>query len=264
VKRTNLLKLENWVKALWSPQWPSEHLPAIDEEKAKRGEKIYGERCIKCHALIDRTNPNRKVEAMMIPLSGIGTDPAMATNFVTRAAKTGVLNGTLKRIIVPGPRFGPEAPAAEILKNAVFGVIIRPRSPLGVTADSPSDELGDLSPETLASQPQGSEPSAADLLRYKARPLNGIWASAPYLHNGSVPNLAQLLLPAAERVKQFHVGSREFDPQHVGFDIQESPGTFLFDVSLPGNSNAGHEGPMYGTDLAEAEREDLVEYLKKL
>jgi hypothetical protein len=121
-----------------------------------------------------------------------------------------------------------------------------------------------LSPETLAAQPQGSEPSAADLLRYKARPLNGVWASAPYLHNGSVPNLAQLLLPAAERVKQFHVGSREFDPQHVGFDSQEAPGTFLFDVSLPGNSNAGHEGPMYGTDLADAEREDLVEYLKKL
>jgi hypothetical protein len=264
VKRRNLLNFEKWVEALWSPQWPSEHLPVIDEDKAKRGEKIYGDRCIKCHALIDRSNPNRRVEAMMIPLSGVGTDPAMATNFVTRSAKTGVLNGTLKRIIVPGPRFGPEAPAAEILKNAVLGVIIRVRSPLGVTAESAPDELGDLNPETLAAQAQDSEPSAADLLRYKARPLNGVWASAPYLHNGSVPNLAQLLLPAAERAQQFHVGSREFDPQHVGFDIQESPGTFLFDVTLPGNSNAGHEGPMYGTDLGDAEREDLVEYLKKL
>ena len=47
---------------------------------------------------------------------------------------------------------------------------------------------------------------------YKARPLAGMWATAPFLHNGSVPNLYYMLVPAAERPKKFFVGHREFDP----------------------------------------------------
>jgi cytochrome c peroxidase len=93
---------------------------------------------------------------------------------------------------------------------------------------------------------------------YKARPLNGIWATAPYLHNGSVPNLDELLKPAMSRMKTFHVGSREFDPVHLGF---KDDGPFLFDTSLPGNSNAGHE---YSGPLTDDERMQLIEYLKSL
>src|SRR4030095_14281120 len=52
---------------------------------------------------------------------------------------------------------------------------------------------------------------------YKARPLNGIWATAPYLHNGSVRNLYELLLPAEERTTTFYVGRREVHPASVGF-----------------------------------------------
>ena len=73
---------------------------------------------------------------------------------------------------------------------------------------------------------------------YKAGPLGGIWATAPFLHNGSVPNLYQLLLPPDERVKKFKVGSREFDPVNVGFDFTGGP--FDFDTDLVGNSNKGH------------------------
>src|SRR5690625_3270750 len=77
---------------------------------------------------------------------------------------------------------------------------------------------GDYRPDTTA-QPYNS------LLSYKARPLNGIWATAPYLHNGSVPTLYDLLLPAKRpddpedgeyRPDEFMVGSREFDPIKVG------------------------------------------------
>jgi hypothetical protein len=94
---------------------------------------------------------------------------------------------------------------------------------------------------------------------YKGRPLNGIWATAPYLHNGSIPNLDELLKPAKDRIKTFHVGSREFDPVKVGF-VDE--GEYLFDTTLPGNSNAGHE---YGsTVFTEAERRQLIEYMKSL
>ena len=89
--------------------------------------------------------------------------------------------------------------------------------------------------------------------------MNGIWATGPYLHNGSVRTLADLLLPPNQRPRTFRIGSREFDPDNVGF---VGAGGFLFDTSLPGNSNAGHD---YGTgDLSEAERDALLEYLKTL
>jgi hypothetical protein len=94
---------------------------------------------------------------------------------------------------------------------------------------------------------------------YKARPLNGIWATAPYLHNGSVPTLAELLKPPADRVKSFHVGSQEYDPVSVGFT--DDPSQPLFDTTADGNSNAGHE---YGGKLSAEERKDLLEYLKSL
>jgi cytochrome c peroxidase len=98
-------------------------------------------------------------------------------------------------------------------------------------------------------------------LAYKARPLDGIWATAPYLHNGSVPTLRALLLPEAERPATFYVGSREFDPVNVGFDASQAPGRFRFDTALEGNTNTGH---IYGTKLTAEERDALLEYLKSL
>ncbi|WP_255377181.1 di-heme-cytochrome C peroxidase [Cellvibrio sp. PSBB006] len=100
---------------------------------------------------------------------------------------------------------------------------------------------------------------------YKARPLNGIWATAPYLHNGSVPNLWELLQKPEKRVVRFWVGSRKFDPVNVGFVTTE--GLNEFQVLTPagaiqaGNSNRGHEA---GTDLSDDEKRQLIEYMKTL
>ncbi|MEJ2755323.1 MAG: di-heme-cytochrome C peroxidase, partial [Gammaproteobacteria bacterium] len=100
---------------------------------------------------------------------------------------------------------------------------------------------------------------------YKGRPLNGIWATAPYLHNGSVPNLYEILLPATERSKTFYLGSREYDPIKVGFNSDASstlPNAFKFDTSRLGNSNSGHE---YGVhELNRTEKQELLEYMKTL
>jgi hypothetical protein len=117
------------------------------------------------------------------------------------------------------------------------------------------------------------------------RPLNGVWATAPYLHNGSVPSLYWMLHPAAERPKQFCMGTRDFDPQQVGFRVEadEKPvcrrGETLFAAvdsngsPISGNSNLGHSlegtpGPgkagVIGRLLTEDERYDLIEYLKTL
>jgi len=96
---------------------------------------------------------------------------------------------------------------------------------------------------------------------YRARPLDGIWATAPYLHNGSVPTLADLLKPAAQRPATFFVGDCEIDPVNVGCDTTQRPGAFLFDTSKPGNHNTGHE---HGTTLSPDDRAALLEYLKSL
>lgn len=98
---------------------------------------------------------------------------------------------------------------------------------------------------------------------YKARPLNGIWASAPYLHNGSVPNLDELLKRPEERSnKAFKVGSAEFDPVKVGFNIEEGD---EFDPTLPGNRNTGHSyGHDDGSPFTANERIQLIEYMKSL
>lgn len=97
--------------------------------------------------------------------------------------------------------------------------------------------------------------------QYKARPLNGIWATGPYLHNGSVLNLDELLKRAADRKTTFRIGTREFDPEHVGF---EDVGDFVFDTQAqPGNSNKGHEyGPAEG--FSAEQRKSLIEYMKTL
>ncbi len=97
---------------------------------------------------------------------------------------------------------------------------------------------------------------------YANAPLDGLWLRAPYLHNGSVPTLRDLLQPAAKRPKVFWRGNDLYDPKHVGFVSTEAPGLFRFDTAIPGNGNAGHEGAAYGTTLSDADKWALVEYMK--
>jgi hypothetical protein len=102
--------------------------------------------------------------------------------------------------------------------------------------------------------------------QYLARPLTGIWATGPYLHNGSVPTLYDLLHPDG-RPGKFSVGNREFDPVKIGYRSEltsTGPNVWVFDTSQPGNSNIGHSGEVFGTTLPEDQKSALLEYLKKL
>src|SRR5260370_444906 len=132
---------------------------------------------------IDRTDPNRKVKAVLMPIQKVGTDPRMATNFAGRRAKTGRLEGR-RMLFMVGDRFGKEAPADDILLHTIVGVIL----------STPANYHDNARMLDLRKRKNDS-PAEPNLLVYKARPLNGIWATAPYLHNGSVPNLYQMLLP---------------------------------------------------------------------
>ncbi|MBI4756869.1 MAG: c-type cytochrome [Betaproteobacteria bacterium] len=101
---------------------------------------------------------------------------------------------------------------------------------------------------------------------YANMPLDGLWLRGPYLHNGSVPTVRDLLEPAAARPVSFHRGNDVVDRQRLGFvsDQAQAGGRsfFLFDTRQPGNGNAGHEGKAYGTELSAAQKDALVEYLK--
>lgn len=101
---------------------------------------------------------------------------------------------------------------------------------------------------------------------YANSPLDGLWLRAPYLHNGSVPTVRDLLEPSADRPKTFYRGDDVYDQKKLGFRsaVAEENGRKYFQLNTgePGNSNQGHEGPGYGTLLPAAEKDALVEYLK--
>jgi hypothetical protein len=102
------------------------------------------------------------------------------------------------------------------------------------------------------------------LIGYVAVHLDGVWLRAPYLHNGSVPTLRDLLEPADKRPQVFYRGYDLYDPSNVGFVTQGEKAQRTgrkFDVTQRGNGNKGHE---FGVNLKPAEKAALVEYLKTL
>lgn len=291
IRHTNLRRLENQLKTLKSPEWPVEIFGELDEEKVKRGELIYAEYCQSCHEIIDRNNWDRIVIANMSNLDSVGTDRKMAENSVNYTGKSGNFKYTYQATDVGTIVLGEEAPVAALLTAATKGVVGTPEADklfirrwldwLYNLASSffeneikASVKAGDYYPDTTA-KPFNS------LLSYKARSLNGIWATAPYLHNGSVPSLYDLLLPAKCdpengvvecRPATFEVGSREFDKVKVGLKYEGYGGT-VFDTSVEGNFNIGHEYAAGNTaqpngevlkPLNKQQRYDLLEFLKTL
>jgi hypothetical protein len=100
---------------------------------------------------------------------------------------------------------------------------------------------------------------------YVAGPLSGVWLTAPYLHNGAVANLDQLLTRPEDRRETFYRGCDLYDQEKMGFVSDQPepscPSNFLFDTRLPGNGRLGHA---YGTDLTREQKTQLIEYLKTL
>jgi hypothetical protein len=107
--------------------------------------------------------------------------------------------------------------------------------------------------------------------QYHAPPLNGIWSSPPYLHNGSVPTIDALLSPLNERPTTFYTGGRQYDIEHIGYRTDRFRGAFTYDTRTPGNANTGHRfenGPkgdgVIGSALDPGQRREVIEYLKTL
>lgn len=238
---------DRWYK-LTSPQWPTQVLGALNTDLVAQGKTLYADNCLACHALSDRNDPDRMIKATKVSLDQVGTDPTMVDNFLGNQAQTGDFEGR-KLLFAAGPEFGATAPAIKLVAHATIGALLD--HPLAATMQ------GVLSAHKVKDAPIDDDPRY-----YKARPLSGIWASAPYLHNGSVPTLAEMLSPEKRR-NQFAVGKVEFDPVNVGLsdEVLAADQVSDFDTRLPGNSNAGH---LFGTHLSPDEKAALIEYLKSL
>src|ERR1043165_366418 len=103
-----------------------------------------------------------------------------------------------------------------------------------------------------------AEPAVRSTQMYWAPSLPGVWARSPYLHNGSVRTMRELLTPPRERASTFRRGSRRYVELDMGYT---DDGVYVFDTAAPGNSNSGHD---YGTSLTPNQKRDLIEYLKSL
>jgi mono/diheme cytochrome c family protein len=248
---------------LKSPPWPEDVFGPIDQAKAQKGAALYKQQCQHCH-LPPLNSPEIQdpkyweaglkgksfLKLNVIPLDEIGTDPREATDWASRTAVTGALGlGTVS--------------AAEGLR-AVTGKI----------REMNYDAMN-LSPEQREEWSGFRDAGVVSPLGYRARPLGGLWATPPFLHNGSVPNLYQLLSPVEQRDKTFYVASREFDPKNVGYSTEKINGAFEFRTDQPndphpGNSNAGHQfrngggKGVIGRELTDEERWAIIEYLKTL
>ncbi len=276
----NLDRLEGYVEKLTAPHWPSKVLGEIDADKAAAGKQLYAQNCVQCHYIRDEnghfpmTTENKDLEGNQssvqfiktnssMSLAKLGTDPQMVQNVL----KYSVDPGVLKPLLTPEDQQKDKVARVVVLKVAVRSIIKRKLIEMGL----PEAELG-----ALAYQLSGQRsdpfitPSLPLISTYRARPLDGIWATGPFLHNGSVPNLYQLLLPAEQRVTKFQVGSHKFDPVNVGFETDEG---VEFDATILGNLNIGHSGPMFTQnkgegdsykDFTKEQRMALIEYMKTL
>ena len=253
IRVKNLGYIQNRYYKLTSPSWPEELLGDLNQQQQQQGEIIYRAHCQRCHLIANNHDAKRQYITTLIPTDDIGTDPVMANNFVERKVSSGFLAGK-KRHIISGPKLAEEVAPIDLVVNAAVGVMLK----------KPFNTLSALA-TAFESNLEG--PKLDNKRVYKARPLNGIWTSAPYLHNGSVPTLWDLLNTVDKRPTIFYTGSRQLDVNKVGYQstiIDGTPrpvSTTLFDTALYGNSNAGHE---YGTALNDDSKWALIEYLKSL
>ncbi|WOH66009.1 di-heme-cytochrome C peroxidase [Bradyrhizobium sp. BWA-3-5] len=254
---------------LKSPKWPADILPAIDQTLAAQGAELYKIRCQGCHrppvtseAFWDFNNKdwwtkNQAGEAILkvenIKIAHIGTDPAQAADMLARKV------AVPEHLGIKDSRF---AFALGELVEKTVNYIYDNRTP--PTSPAERKRTDGYMPNELRGE-----------LAYKVRPLNGVWATPPYLHNGSVPTIDDLLGDPEQRPKKFYLGSREYDPVKLGYKTDPIAGGFELDTSIRGNSNRGHEfrkdydenkeiEGVIGPALSADERKALIEYLKTL
>jgi mono/diheme cytochrome c family protein len=220
IRLDNLLRLEAFAAKLQPPQWPADVLGPIDEAKRAAGAKLFKKHCAKCHDILGSTG---KIKDMIVGIDKLKTDGLRVKNIRRPVGGDGffdAISPILKKVI----------DAAEV--------------------DAGNPKLNHWRP---------SKQSGPVVVGYPNRQLRAVWASPPYLHNGSVPNIYELLLPPDQRSKRFKLGAREYDREKLGY-LEDGSAKFEFDTTVEGNFNTGHD--YNNAQFTDSQRFDLIEYLK--
>jgi len=256
--------LETSIRKLGTPKWPDQW--GYSATLAQAGKQVFQQKCAGCHGVADGVIPG----TWKTPIQAVGTDTREFNNLTTESA-SGILAGTTQPPFI-GHTLGTRDKSIAILTNAVLGSILQDLSS-GKTSAARVALLQDHRELKANTNPTTLVAAGTDALRdfngdvpasaaYESRVLKGIWAAAPYLHNGSVASLAELLTPADQRLKSFAVGPA-YDPQTMGLAKDQPVGTiFTAGECDSGNGNCGHSGPDFGTDLSDADKRALLEYMK--
>ena len=288
-----LTALEGLIIRIGPPKWPKDW--PLDQKLADKGKEIYKRAndqggCVGCHAIAPDIPPGApqlfNQHTWATPVLDVGTD-FREYLALARPVKTGALEGAQ----IPTPSFPFLTPplkadnvaAVDVLATAVKGAVAQHLLPIFVTPlerNLIDKDISVVEPLIAGAMPQikglngayhTEEVKKTQDFKYESRVLEGVWAAAPYLHNASVPTLAELLKPAAERVKQFKVGPR-YDVNNVGLAVDQTKFDFTLKTTgcnevdaggrASGDSRCGHE---FGTKtLTPDEKKALLEYLKTL
>ena len=333
VNINNLVEIEDWLggthpidngnqfNGLRAPKWPAS-LPKIDQRLSEKGEQLYDKHCSGCHLPATNTakfwsakywqpieyyssdkqyqktdKPYLKLK--IIELDDIGTDPSQANVLTKRTVDaTGLNVNTQVCTVVEFEKEGELITALKYVdlndsSTGNFGLT------LGAIVERTNQQWfkQNYTSSTQQNAMKGGRPNCLQVGQgYKARPLNGVWATAPFLHNGSVATIYDLLSPAGQRPTFVELGNPEFDAKKLGLvqsaqvmtlnqvtadekaphakDDYSSQGYFILDTRQMGNLNTGHsfEGEhrgyakngVVGPLLSEDEKMALIEYLKSI
>lgn len=268
-----LNRLEGLVKKIGAPKWPW----AVDQALAQRGSAVFsadapGGSCASCHGQRPGVTRFFLQKTWATPILDVGTD-SRQYSILDRDAESGVLTGAsipflMKPIL-------PKQSAFSLLGFSVVGSIVQNYTSFAASAAATAAtkgkganlEAGGLSASQAelkgafnqsAITPNGQFP-------YESRVLYGIWAAAPYLHNGSVATLADLLEPVDKRAVRFSVG-HYYDPEKVGLaaDQHGSPDVRTTTDCSDRNSGNSRCGHTFGSTLSADDKRALLEYMKTL
>ncbi|HET9640982.1 MAG TPA: di-heme-cytochrome C peroxidase [Allosphingosinicella sp.] len=270
----NLGHIENLVRKIGPPRWPW----ALDPGLVDDGRRIYERKtsdggCAECHG--KRPGAFRFVppsSTWATPLCDVGTD-SREYAILKRTVESGVFQGAKAPV---GSAIGATSDTFSLLGVSVIGAIFQ--QAFGVSLFKYGSEAPAVTPKKhkqAADQLLATyKPAAPDVcggkggpIKYESRVMHGIWAAAPYLHNGSVPTLADLLKAPRNRPDKFEVGNR-YDTALVGLARDQGAGAekrntrgCSEDDVKSGESRCGHD---FGTDLSDSEKKALLEYLKAI
>jgi len=247
----NLDRLEKLAYKIGVPEWdrvfaaePKLHITDVQRSTALGlGKQVYERECKSCHTTNKKDGPaNALCEYKMYPLDSFGTDRNHATLITTP------ING-------------------EAFHTAIFSATLRVKSRYYEKYKIPEATQANWESRDTRGEEYFRDTYLVNKAGYRALHLAGVWATAPYLHNGSVPNMTELLKRASDRPRTFHIRTRVFDPVNLGYVMKgnnekcDDDDETCFDTTLPGNHNGGHE---YGVNLDDASKRALIDYLKIL